>query len=137
MNVVIEQIFPSLTWSIRQETMYPDKDLEAVKLDNDFNGIHFGLYVNHTLTGVVSLFIEQGTAQFRKLAVLPQMQKKGLGNLIIQHLLSFCKAEKVSTIWCNARIDAVGFYEKNGFVTSGEPFVRNHLQYVRMELLLR
>ncbi|MCJ0742614.1 GNAT family N-acetyltransferase [Pedobacter montanisoli] len=136
MNVVIEQTFPSLTWAIRQEAMYPGKDLEAVKLDDDFNGIHFGLYVNHALTGVVSLFIDQDRAQFRKLAVLPHMQRKGLGNLIIQNLISFCKTEKLSKIWCNARVDAIGFYEKNGFVTSGEPFSRNHLQYIKMELLL-
>lgn len=137
MNIAIEQIFPSLTWAIRQEAMYPGKDLDVVKLDDDFKGIHFGLYVNHVLTGVVSLFIDKDRAQFRKLAVLPQMQRKGLGNLIIQYLIGFCKTEQISKIWCNARVNAIGFYKKNGFVTSGAPFVRNHLQYIKMELLLR
>src|SRR5690349_375271 len=101
--VQIEQIFPSLTWRIRHETMYPDQPFDIVKLKDDFVGIHFGLYADHKLTGVVSLFQDGTEYQFRKLAILPQAQKLGYGTMLMAYILDFCKIQKATRLWCNAR----------------------------------
>lgn len=131
---VVEQIFPSLTWRIRQVTMYPDRSLDFVKLDNDFNGIHFGVYVNHELTGVVSLFITDEVGQFRKLAILPEAQSNGLGGQLMRYLIDFCKVQKLTHLWCNARVNAKGFYIKLGFQESDQKYSASGFEYVRMEL---
>ncbi|WP_443937889.1 GNAT family N-acetyltransferase [Pedobacter sp. MW01-1-1] len=129
---VVEQIFPSLTWRIRQTVMYPGKELDLSKLADDFEGIHFGLYVNHQLTGVVSLFNEKDVYQFRKLAILPEAQKKGHGSQLLQHLIDFCKIQKASMLWCNARINAKEFYFKFGFHETEDRFFKNGHHYVIM-----
>ena len=131
---VVEQIFPPLTWRLRKLAMYPEKEIEEMKLPNDFEGIHFGLYHEHYLTGVVSLFENGTTAQFRKMAILPNAQGKGFGKQLLQYVIEFCKQEGIELLWCNARTNAIVFYEKMAFKTSGVPFLQNHLEYMRMEI---
>ena len=134
MNAVVEQIFPSLTWRIRQLAMYPDKEIKQMELANDFDGVHFGIYHEYELTGVVSLFEQENLAQFRKMAVLPEAQGKGFGKQLLLYVIDYCKQQKIETLWCNARISAVEFYKKIGFATIGEPYLQNQLEYIKMEI---
>lgn len=133
---VVEQIFPALTWRIRKLAMYPEKEIKEMALPDDFDGIHFGLYDNYELTGVVSLFEKGTTAQFRKMAVLPSDQGKGFGTQLLQYVIDFCKQEGIQLLWCNARTSAIEFYKKIGFLTTGEPYLQNQLAYIRMEIKL-
>jgi ribosomal protein S18 acetylase RimI-like enzyme len=41
---------------------------------------------------------------------------------LVQHVETYLKKENQYTIWFNARIIAIGFYEKLGYVKIGEPF---------------
>lgn len=131
---IVEQIFPPLTWRIRKLAMYPEKEIREMELPDDFEGIHFGLYHEGYLTGVVSLFETGKTAQFRKTAVLPDDQGKGFGKQLLQYVIEFCKQEGIKLLWCNARTSAIDFYIKIGFVTSGLPYIQNQLEYIRMEI---
>lgn len=134
MNAVVEQIFPALTWRIRQLAMYPEKEITDMELSEDWDGMHFGLYYQYELTGVVSLFIDGATAQFRKMAVLPNDQGKGFGLQLLQYLVDYCKSQGIENLWCNARVSAIGFYQKLGFATVGETYERNQVSYIKMEL---
>lgn len=136
MQPVVEQIFPALTWRIRQLAMYPEKEIVDMELKEDWDGIHFGLYYQHELTGVVSLFVNGETAQFRKMAVLPSHQGKGFGKQLLVYLINDCKLQKIKTLWCNARASAIGFYQKIGFYTVGDPYTRNGIEFVKMEIKL-
>lgn len=131
---VVEQIFPALTWRIRKLAMYPEKEIKDMALPDDFDGIHFGLYHNYELTGVVSLF-EKGTiAQFRKMAVLPEAQGKGFGKQLLLYVIAFCKQQGIEYLWCNARTNATEFYKKIGFATIGEAYLQNQIQYIKMQI---
>ena len=132
---VVEQIFPSLTWRIRHLAMYPNHPYDFVKLENDFDGIHFGIYVDHDLTGVVSLFTNDDVGQFRKLAVLPDLQGRGLGAQLMEYLIDFCKVQKLTKIWCNARVNAKEFYTKFGFHETDKTYTADGFDFVIMELL--
>lgn len=133
MLIQIEQIFPSLTWRIRHEVTYPELPFESVKLEDDFEGIHFGLYVNHQLTGVVSLFHQGDVYQFRKLAVKTDVQKSGYGSKLMAYILDFCKIQKATKLWCNARVNAKGFYYKFGFHDTEKTFFKDGYDFVVME----
>jgi len=129
----IEQIFPSLTWRIRHEAMYPEQPFDLVKLPDNFDGIHFGLYADHKLTGVVSLFSKDNIYQFRKLAVLPLAQKSGFGSALMDYIIDFCKIQKATKLWCNARINAKEFYFKFGFHETDKIFSKDGNDFVIME----
>lgn len=133
---VVEQIFPSLTWRIRHLAMYPDQPYDYVKLEHDFDGLHLGIYVDYELTGVVSLFIDGTVGQFRKFAVLPEAQHQGLGSQLLHYLIDFCKVQKLTKLWCNARVNAKEFYTKFGFHETVETYTAGGFDYVKMELEL-
>ncbi len=114
--------------------MYPEKPYDFVKLENDFDGIHFGIYVDYELTGVVSLFTEGTVGQFRKFAVLPEAQHQGLGSQLLMYLIDFCKVQKLTKLWCNARVNAKEFYTKFGFHETDQTYTASGFDFVKMEL---
>ncbi|WP_199138307.1 GNAT family N-acetyltransferase [Pedobacter sp. ASV12] len=136
MEAVVEQLFPSLTWRIRHIAMYPDQPYDFVKLENDFEGTHFGLYLNHELTGVVSLFVDGHIGQFRKLAILPEAQGQGLGKQLMEYLIDYCQVQKLTKLWCNARVNAKEFYLKFGFVATDKTYTAAGYDFVVMEKTL-
>ena len=52
----------------------------------------------------------------------PDYRKKGLGKLLIDFAKEQLKQNGVDLIWCDARIVATGFYQKQGFKIIGEQY---------------
>jgi phosphoribosylformimino-5-aminoimidazole carboxamide ribotide isomerase len=135
-QVLIRRINVEDTLGLRRDALYPDATLEAAKVDHDEDGLHFGLFDDGRLRGVVSLFLQKDTAQFRKLAVHPECQGEGYGSLLMQHIEDFCRKEHIGTLWCNARHSAEGFYLKRGYVFLGDHFTKNNIVFCKMKLEL-
>ena len=135
-EVQIEQIRFDLTWRIRHDVMYPDLPFDAIKLENDPNGIHFGLYTNDQLIAVVSLFNVGPVYQFRKFATRVGAQGKGYGTLLLKHVISYVTDTGAEKLWCNARISASAFYSKFGFKETDQHSQSNGIDFVIMELQL-
>lgn len=136
MDYSIEQITYQLTWPIRHQVMWPDKPFDYIKLKNDEEGIHFAVWKNKNIVSVVSVFIENRKAQFRKLATLEEEQGNGYGSTLIEHIMAHLKHEEVDVLWCNARIDKTSFYKKFGLEETDEKFKRGDQEYVIMEKLV-
>ncbi len=118
--------------------MYPDKNLEHVKLNDDENGIHFGLFDHNQLISVVSWFRRNETeARFRKLATLEEFRNVGYGTLLMKYIIDFSKSEKIKTLWCNARVNALNFYKKLGFTETKTTFSKGEIDYVIMQLEIK
>jgi ribosomal protein S18 acetylase RimI-like enzyme len=130
---VIEQIHPLVTRRLRQEVLYPSQPIDNVILEEDDNGLHFGLYDSNKLISVVSLFIRGTEAQFRKFATDNNYQGKGYGSELLNFMLTHAKQQGVAKIWCNARITAINFYSKHGFTEAGSHFINGDISYIRME----
>ncbi len=58
--------------------------------------------------------------QIRYMAVAPGHRTRGLGTLVLHALEQLAIEEGAKRLVCNAREDAVGFYQKNGFEDMGE-----------------
>lgn len=131
--MTIEQIRPELTWRLRQQVLYPGQKLHEMELGEDKDGIHFGAFTDQKLVGIISLF-QQGTFfQFRKLAVLPEFQKMGIGYQLLSRIEEFASSEGGTLIWCNARVSAIGFYIKAGYLQTGKLFSKNGFDYEILE----
>ncbi|PWK27954.1 acetyltransferase (GNAT) family protein [Arcicella aurantiaca] len=129
----IKEIQPSDTWEIRHRVMWADKPIEYVKLSEDENGLHFGLFKEANLVSIVSLFIENDSAQFRKFATEISEQGKGYGGQLLGYLIEETKQRNVKKIWCNARLTATGLYQKFGFQIVSEHWLKDGVEYVKME----
>lgn len=133
-NIKIEQIDYRLTWPVRHEVMYPNQPFDMIKLENDDKGVHFGLFADHQLTSVVSLFFDGQVYQFRKFATLAAVQGSGYGSSLLRYVISYTAEKGGAQLWCNARLSVLGFYERFGFVRSGEVYTKNDIDFVKMEL---
>ncbi len=125
----IEQIRPELTWRLRQQVLYPDQRLHEMELDEDNDGIHFGAFTDDKLVGIISLFQLGTEFQFRKLAVLPAFQNMGVGIALLTRVEACAASEGGLSIWCNARVSAIGFYLKAGYHHTGKQFSKNGFDY--------
>jgi len=133
-DIQIEQIRFELTWRIRHEVMYPDQPFENIKLKNDKDGIHFGLYAKDQLTSVISLFEVNNVYQFRKFATLNSAQGKGYGTKLLEYVISYVKEMNGKKIWCNARVSVKSFYRKFGLVETNKYFIQDDIDFIIMEL---
>ena len=75
----IEQISPELTWRIRRDVLYPGQPLDKIRLPEDDNGMHLGLFDQNQLISILSFFKSEHSMQFRRFATLEAYQGKGYG----------------------------------------------------------
>ena len=130
--IEIKEIQASATWEIRHRVMWAEKSLADVKLPSDDFGLHFGVFREHILISVVSLFTENDTAQFRKFATETAEQGKGYGTKLLTHLIEEAIRRNVKILWCNARTSASEWYEKFGFEVVSEVWMKDGVEYVKM-----
>ncbi|SHI82757.1 Acetyltransferase (GNAT) domain-containing protein [Geosporobacter subterraneus DSM 17957] len=132
----IKKINKEDTWIIRHRVLWPDRDLDYIKLEDDERGFHYGFFIQDKLVSVISLFIEKDSAQFRKFATLHGEQGKGYGSKLLMYTIEEAKRLGVNRIWCNARIDKADYYKKFGFSTKGDQLEKGGQKYYIMEKTL-
>lgn len=133
--ITIQNISAQATWPIRHRVMWPEENLSYVQLERDtLDGRHLGLYVNRELVSVISWFMEDAeTAQFRKFATLSAHQNQGYGSRLLRHMIQGVKEEGINRLWCNARVEQVGYYRQFGLNTKGEAFTKNGRSFIIMD----
>lgn len=129
----IKRISKEEAWQLRHKVMWPEKDMEYVKLDDDDAGLHFGLVEGEQLISVVSLFIKSEEAQFRKFATLETYQNRGYGTRLLNVMLEEAIQAGVKRIYCNARRHKAPFYAKFGFQGTETTFSKDGKDYIVME----
>ena len=118
---------------LRRDVMYPDKDIEYVRLDKDDTGIHMGVFEAGELITAVSIFMDkERNVQFRKLATRKDMQGRGYASQMMNWLIDYAHDVKLNSLWCNSRKDAVDFYGKFGFEQTNETFSKDGIDFVIM-----
>ncbi len=134
MSIKIKVINAQETYNLRHQVMWPDKPREFIILNNDEEGIHFGLLKDSTIISVVSLFIKNNCAQFRKFATKTSEQGNGYGSILLHHVIELISNEKkIEKLWCNARADKTSFYEKFGMIQTTKNFIKGDINYIIME----
>jgi GNAT superfamily N-acetyltransferase len=129
----IKKMEKERVWDIRHRVLWPDRDIEYIQLEDDNEGIHFGLLVEDKLVSVISLFVGDRVAQFRKFATLQEEQGKGYGSMLLGYTLNEASRLGAKRIWCNARKNKTHFYSRFGLVEKGNILEKEGQQYIIME----
>ena len=132
----IKEIKPSETSDLRHRILSPNKSVNLIILAEDDAGQHFGLFQSEKIVSVISLFVENDNAQFRKFATETTEQHKGYGSILLNYIIEESVKNNVKNLWCNARLTALRFYEKFGFEVVSEKWIKNDIEYVKMERTL-
>ena len=132
--MLIKEINAAETWPVRQKVMWPEKPVEFIQIDGDDKAVHYGLYTGELLVSVVSCFTEKDTMQFRKFATVQEFQGKGFGTVLLNFVIQGAKIKGIKKIWCNARTDKKGFYEKFGLSDTKRGFITSGIAFSIMEI---
>lgn len=114
--------------------------------DNDPNTWHVALYLSTSgresdrplccASFMLNMFKSNPAWQLRGMATEPRHQKEGHGKALLswaEHEIP--KRTGVRTMWCNARVPAVRFYEKQGWTRVSDVFdikdVGPHMKMVK------
>ncbi|WP_207533366.1 GNAT family N-acetyltransferase [Desertivirga arenae] len=125
-----------IVWPIRHQVMYPDLNLDDIKLESDRLGQHLALIEDGKVISVVSLVKSGQELQFRKFATLNAYQGKGYGSALLKYVLDQAEKEQFKRVWCNARESASSFYQRFGFRKTEKTFFKDGYDFVIMELLI-
>ena len=116
--------------------MWPDLPKEAVLIEGDAEATHFGAFYEDSLVGVASFFPNGARWRLRKLAVDPKFQRKRIASGLLEASFVVLRDRKCTSVWCDARVCALGFYHRAGFSTVGDVFEKNGLSYIVAERFL-
>jgi GNAT superfamily N-acetyltransferase len=157
-GVEIVPIAAEDTYKLRHEVLWPNASLQEVQLAVDHVSIHLGAFATQqedslekrTPIGVITIHLsrledkstlpepssETLEAQFRKLAVAPEWQGRGVGSRLVEQAGIVASGAGARSLWCDARTSALSFYERLGMHTEGSSFMKKGVEYVKMRRAL-
>jgi GNAT superfamily N-acetyltransferase len=98
-------------------------DFTPQDLSDDKTNHHFVAIVNHCEAGALVLVPEEdGWGKIRQVAVLPEYQGTGVGTALMHAAHDCARRLGRSSVHLHARISAVEFYRKLGYLERGETF---------------
>lgn len=125
------------THALRRAVLWPDRPLEAQGVEGDDTALHLGALEGEGVIGVASFFPDGPRVRLRKLAVDPARQGQGIGAALLRAGAARLRADGCTALWCDARVTALGFYERLGFAVAGPIFDKSGVAYRVATLDLR
>lgn len=103
-------------------------------LDAEAGEIFFAEWQEDALSGCLQVRdLGTGTWKMRQVAVLPELQGRGIGKRMVQGCESWLRAHGALELELHARQGAVPFYESVGYKLIGEPFVEVGIPHRKMQ----
>jgi GNAT superfamily N-acetyltransferase len=132
----IRPITPAQVRQLRHRLLRPFEPPEQIVYhgDDDADTLHAGAFVDGVLVGIASVCREAMPAtrqpprlgpevwRLRGMATTPEVRGAGHGRALLEACFDHIRARGGDLLWCNARVVALGFYERLGFVAEGPEF---------------
>ncbi|MFD0992050.1 GNAT family N-acetyltransferase [Tenacibaculum geojense] len=127
---MVKKITPEETYFLRKNVLRKNIDL-PYKFQGDLNKetFHLGVFNNSEIVCIGTFMSSnlnqlQGNKhyQLRGMATAENSRGNGFGLALIKESVTILKSKNVDYLWCNARVEAVGFYQKLGFKVIGKSF---------------
>ncbi len=97
----------------------------AEQLAEEMDQIHLALWQDDVLAGTLLLMPpdQHGEAKLRQMAIRSDMERRGLGTILARRGEDELRRLGAIGARLAAREDAIGFYERLGYVVEGAPFI--------------
>lgn len=107
------------------------------ELEKEKEEILIGAFEEEKMLGCCMLIMEEpSSVRLRQMAVLNNLQGKGIGRALMQFAENIARDRGFLKITMHARKTAVGFYEKLGYQISGQEFEEVTIPHYVMEKAL-
>lgn len=122
---------------LRRDVLWPQFSLQDCIEDEDEQAMHYGYIKNQEIISCLSVFYRTPIRyQIRKFATQTQYQNQGIGTLLFSTVLQKLINKQIQTVYLNARITALRFYEKFDFKVFDKEFSKKNVTFLPMELNL-
>jgi len=121
---------------LRDEILRKPLGLSFTKeeLEREKNNLHIVAYEDERMLGCCMLLEEDPqTVRLRQMAVMNDLQGKGIGKALMQFAENLARDRGYKKITMHARKNALGFYEKMGYKTKGKEFEEITIPHYVME----
>jgi GNAT superfamily N-acetyltransferase len=129
--IELKSITAAETRHLRQQVLRPNQrpEEQVYPHDDEPATLHAGAFDEGKLVGIATVFPEPPPGEtdprawrLRGMAVLPEMQGRGIGRSLLEFCVAYIRAENGTALWCNGRTSARKFYESFGFAATGPEF---------------
>ncbi|MDH5518058.1 MAG: GNAT family N-acetyltransferase [Gammaproteobacteria bacterium] len=119
--------------AIRRHVFIEEQNVdEALEWDHhDSSALHFLALIDNQPVAVSRL---QKNGQLGRMAVLKDFRGKGIGSLLIRHMLELQHSQLTTDIFLHAQAQAEAFYKKFGFSRQGCEFTEAGIVHYKMIL---
>lgn len=97
---------------------------------------HFIVLNNDEVIGTARLVISNRIGKIGRMCILKEYRNKGIGSKLINNIIEYSKNIGLEYIYLNAQINAIPFYEKNGFIIKGHEFMDAGIPHKKMFMML-
>jgi predicted GNAT family N-acyltransferase len=109
-------------------------DPSFIKPVQEQEDILIGAFEKDRLVGCCVLTrISQHVVQLRQMAVAKELQGKRIGNAILAYAERVAQEQGFQTLMLHARNAVVPFYQKSGYIITGDPFEEVGIKHYKME----
>ena len=102
--------------------------------DDDTRAIHFLASVAGKAVGTARIVVHGGRAKIGRMAVLKKYRGQGAGKKLLRRAVAKAKQLGARTIYLNAQVSVIGFYEHFGFRAVGPVFDEAGIAHRKMIL---
>ena len=127
----------TVSLSIRYDVFVVEQNVpvELERDELDATALHFLGRVDDVPTGTARIVVKDDTGKIGRVAVLKAARGNGLGTALVRTCLDeLRKTPGVMRAALGAQLDALGFYERLGFVAYGDVFDDAGIDHRMMEL---
>jgi GNAT superfamily N-acetyltransferase len=128
MKVVLRRASLEEILALRHAVLRPGLPRESAAFEGDGapDTLHFGAFDGSVAVGCLSFMRQDrgGPAhQLRGMATAPGARGTGVGRMLLAFAETALIAETgIRGLWCNARVESIGFYERVGWTAVSEVF---------------
>jgi predicted GNAT family N-acyltransferase len=128
--VRVEEVPAEVTYPLRAAVLRPDGGAIVWAGDEDPRTFHLAARdADGAVVGVVRFSPARcpwrdasAPWQLRGMATDPAMRGSGAGRALLAEGLTVLAVRGADLVWCHARVNATGFYERMGFAVVTEPY---------------
>ena len=95
----------------------------------DESSVHFLVTIKDKAIACARLKTD---GQIGRMAVLSEYRKQTIGYQLLHFILLYATGQNVKQLYLHAQVDAIAFYEKQGFVTNGDIFYEANIPHREM-----
>jgi GNAT superfamily N-acetyltransferase len=135
----VRPVAAQTTYALRQQILRPHQSIAEVGFpgDDDPETGHFAAFAGADADagepiGVVTVLHQPPPLariadpdrwwRLRGMATVERHRRGGVGSALVDAALAHVAAHDGTGVWCHARLPAVEFYRRHGFVESGDPW---------------